>query len=194
MKRLIFLFIFVLSVTKVSWAKKETDSHAHDEKEHTESEKHDDHDGEKEEHKDEKGDEHGDEHGEGHGEGHGEEDEEANSAVGPDKGILEKSENGFKLSPEAIKSFELKTQSFANVRAQFPRPTLVEIKEDKFVYRIRDGWIKKIPVKLIKKEKDLVILELSQFKGGDQIIVGGTGFVRVSELVAEEGMAEGHSH
>jgi len=179
MKKLLILVALVFSVSKLSFAEEKHDDHAHDEKEHKESDEH----GE-EGHDDHGEEEHGDEH----------EGEEENSAVGPDKGILEKSENGFKLSPEAIKSFELKTQKFVNNQAQFPRPTLVEVKEEKFVYRMRDGWIKKIPVKVLKKDKVLVTLELSQFKNGDEIIVSGTGFVRVSELVAEEGMAEGHAH
>lgn len=124
-------------------------------------------------------------------EGH---EEEGGSAVGPDKGILEKGENGFRLSPEAIESFELKMQNFSKNTLDLPRTSLVEIKDDKFVYRIRDGWIKKVSVKVIKKNKETAILELSQFKIGDQIIISGTGFVRVSELVAEEGVSHGHSH
>lgn len=156
-------------------AEEETEEHkGESHQEHNEHDNHGDHD-----EKDEPG---------------GHEEEEGSSAVGPDKGILEKSENGFKLSPEAIQAFELKMQNASNNRLEFPRVTLVEIKDDKFVYRIRDSWIKKVSVKVIKKNKDTVILELSQFQKGDKIIVGGTGFVRVSELVAEEGVSHGHSH
>lgn len=125
---------------------------------------------------------------------HEHEEVEGNSAVGPDKGIIEKGENGFKLSPEAIKSFELKTQNISSGKLELPSASLVEIKDGKFVYRIRDGWIQRIPVKVIRKSKEKVSLELSQFKLGDQLIMGGTGFVRISELVVEEGIAHGHSH
>lgn len=134
-----------------------------------------------------------DEHGDANHDDH-EEEGEGSSGVGPDKGILEKSEQGFKLSPEAIKSFELKIQTVSNKSSEFPRATLVEIKDGKFVYRIRENWIKRVSVKVLKKNKDTVILELSQFQAGDKIIVGGTGFIRVSELVAEEGVSHGHSH
>lgn len=124
----------------------------------------------------------------------GDHEEKGSSAVGPDKGIIEKGENGFKLSPEAIHSFELKMQNILRNISEYPRLTLVEVKDEKFVYRFRDGWIKRTAVKVIKKSKELVTLEISSFKAGDKIIVDGTGFVRVSELVAEEGVSHGHSH
>jgi hypothetical protein len=179
MIKLILASVFILFCAfSASFAEEKTgDKH----EKHDESEKHEDHEGH------EKGDEHKDEKEHGH-------EEEENTAVGPDKGILEKSEHGFKLSPQAIKSFDLKTQNYLNPTAEFPRATLVEVKEEKFVYRLRDGWIKKVPVKVLGKHKLVVNLELSQFHAGDQIIVGGTGFVRVSELVVEEGVSEGHSH
>lgn len=186
-----FALFFVLLQSDLLTAKEGKDHHDHAEEEskphqqqnsedHDESENHsnhEDHDrhGEKEEH--------GDDH-----------EEEGSSVVGPDKGIMEKSEKGFKLSPEALQSFELKTQNISGQISEYPRSTLVEIKDGKFVYRMRESWIKKISVKVIKKNKDTVILELSQFQAGDKVIVGGNGFVRVSELVTEEGVSHGHSH
>lgn len=161
-----------------------------DKKEHVKEENHDHNEKESQEHKNENHEDHkdGDEHDDH------EEEEESSSAVGPDKGILEKGENGFKLSSEATKSFELKVQNISSHTSEYPRATLVEVKSEQFIYRLRDGWIKKTAVKVIKKNKDTVILEISLIKAGDKVIVEGTGFVRVSELVAEEGVSHGHSH
>ncbi len=185
---------------------KENESHAKNTKEkHTDEEEHSDHEGEEDhEHKEgeeshadhEEGEEH-DDHGEEEGEGHahGEEaEEEGSSVVGPDKGILEKGKDGFKLAPEAMKTFELKTENIRSKVTEIIRPALVEIKNDKFIYRLRDGWIKKVPVKVLRKDNAKITVDISQFKDGDQIIINGVGFVRTAELVAEEGVAHGHSH
>lgn len=166
------------------------DEHGHADEEHTEEdgEAHADHDDHK------KDDEHAadkDEHG--HGDEHTEEEEE-NSVAGPDKGILEKGEKGFKLSPEATKTFELKTENIKSKTIDISKKSLVEIKNDKFIYRIRDGWIKKIAVKVLRKDKTQATVDLSQFKDGDQIITNGVGYVRTAELVVEEGVTSGHSH
>ena len=122
------------------------------------------------------------------------EEEEENSVIGPEKGITEKSENGIKLSKEAFQTFEVKLQIMDSAILEIARKTLVEIKNDKYIYRVRDGWIKKIPVKVLSKNKQSLKVEVTQFKAGDQIIVQGVGFVRTADQVAEEGVADGHSH
>ena len=161
----------------------EKDEHGH---EHTEGEQsHAEH---------EEGEEHDDHGEEGEGQAHDEKEEEGSSVVGPDKGILEKGKEGFKLAPEAVKTFELKTESIKAKIIEIVRPALVEIKNDKYIYRIRDGWIKKVAVKVLKKDSQRATVDISQFKDGDQIITNGVGFVRTAELVAEEGVSHGHSH
>lgn len=184
---------------------KENESHAKNTNEkHADEGEHSDHEGEEDhEHKEgeeshadhEEGEEHDDHGEEGEGHAHGdEEEEEGSSVVGPDKGILEKGKEGFKLAPEAMKTFELKTEDIRAKVTEIIRPALVEIKNDKFIYRLRDGWIKKVSVKVLKKDNLKVTVDISQFKDGDQIITNGVGFVRTAELVAEEGVAHGHSH
>lgn len=155
---------------------------AHGEKEHahSEGEKHEEKEGESHAHKEgeEKGEGHA--HGEGEEEGeHGEEGEEG-GVIGPDKGITAKGPNGFTLSKEAWASFEIKIQE-VDASSVMPKAALVQIKDGKFYYRIRKGWIKRVPY-------------TSKFQQGDQVIVGGTGFVRTAELVVEEGVSHGHSH
>lgn len=129
-----------------------------------------------------------------HADGHDEHEDEGGSAVGPGKGITEKSALGFRLSPEAIKTFELKFQPLDKGTLEVPANGLVEVKSDRFVYRVRDGWIRRVPIKLIRKNSRSVVLQVSDAQPGDQVIVGGTGFVRTAEMVAEEGVSHGHSH
>lgn len=160
--------------------------------EHGKEEAHKHEDGHEEEgHDHGKEDEHGheDEHGLGeeehehgkneHGHEEGGHEEEEASAVGPDKGILEKGKKGFRLSPEAIATFELKTAKFAGL-ASTPKSAIVKVKDEKFLYRISEGWIKRV--------------DLDDVETGDEIVVSGMGYVRMAEVVAEEGMAHGHSH
>lgn len=119
---------------------------------------------------------------------------EASSAVGPDKGIVEKNEKGFKLSPEAYKAFDFKVENLTGKIFTLPRLALVEIKNDKFIYRVRQGWIKRLQIKVLKKDKQKLTVELSQYQEGDQVIVNAVGFIRTAEMVAEEGVSHGHSH
>lgn len=129
-----------------------------------------------------------------HDDGHDEHEDEGGSAVGPGKGITEKSALGFRLSPEAIKTFELKFQPLDKGILEVPANGLVEVKSDRFVYRVREGWIRRVSVKLIRKNSRSVVMQVPDAQPGDQVIVGGTGFVRTAEMVAEEGVSHGHSH
>lgn len=140
--------------------------------------KHEHKPGEKHEHEENEKDDHGHEKEEHDKDEHGHEEEE-NSAVGPDKGILEKGKNGFKLSPEAVTNFGISTAKVQNP-SQIPAAAIVKVKDEKFVYRFSEGWVKK--------------LHLDDVSAGDDLIISGTGFVRIAEVVATEGMAEGHSH
>lgn len=201
MKRAIFIVIAItvvgfagqnLLLSRVSAqpakdAKTKSDGHdhgsedGHDEDEDSED-GHDHKDGESHE---EEGDghDHGEEGEEGHAHGEGEKEEhgeEEGGVIGPDKGITAKSKNGFTLSKEAWASFDLKTQTMDS-GASVPKAAVVHIKDGKFYYRIRDGWIKRVPLN-------------SKLQKGDMVITTGTGFVRTAELVVEEGVSHGHSH
>lgn len=161
----------------------EKDEHGHD---HDESEVKEDEHG----HNHAENDEHSDEHG--HSDDHG--GEEENGAIGPDKGITAKSANGFKLSQEAIKSFALKTEPLNSETVETSEGSLVTIKDFKGVYRVRDQWIKRVPVKVLSKKNNRLTIEVSERAAGDQIVTQGAGFLRGAELVVEEGVSHGHSH
>ncbi len=222
MNALIFLFIvFGYTSSFASTATSKADSHNHDEEstEHKEDKEHDHSDSEDHHAHDSKTsqvdkneapphDDHGDEHAHEEGEkdehahgkeekdehGHEEGGEEENSAIGPGKGITEKSENGFKLSEKAIKNFDIKTMVATSNTIELVRSALVEVRDQKYVYRMRDGWIKKVQVRVLSKEKSKVVLEISDVRSTDLIITGGAGFVRTAEIITEEGVSHGHSH
>lgn len=133
------------------------------------------------------------------GEGHdkespqGEHHEEANSGVGPDKGITEKNEkDGFKLSPEAMKTIAFQTINYQSETFEIAKKALVQTKDDKSIFRLRDGWLKRIDVQVLRKNQDSVLIKVSEFKVGDKIVVSEVGYLRMVEVFTEEG-AE-HSH
>ncbi len=126
-----------------------------------------------------------DEHGHDHGEEEAAEEHaheegghaDGASPIGPDKGILAKGKKGIQLSPEAYKSFGIVITKLANSHS-VPKEAIVAIKDKKYVYTVTDSWIKKISPE--------------QVTAGTDIVVSGIGFLRIAELIAEEGAA--HSH
>lgn len=156
---------------------------------HTEDEEKN-HEGKKEEHA----------HGaneKGHDEGeHGHEEAEEGSNVGPDKGILEANEEeGIKLSPEALKNFEIKTTRLAGLGPwTLPSSARLLSGEESNLYRLRNGSFKRIDFILVKKTPEQIIVNSNELKPGDEVVTGGIGFLRIAELTAFGGAPEGHSH
>lgn len=192
------------------------DNHAHkdghdDEKKHDHKESEDSHDHGpkgKENSESHAQDEHGknekkhahDEHEKGeekHAPGEGEhEDEHGSSQVGPDKGVVEASpEKGFKLSKQATKQFDLK---FVSVRpdksVQLPSTAIVHTGEEKNIYRLRDGFIKRIDFKVLSKSGSSLSIQSSDLNANDQVVVEGLGFLRIAEITTFDGAPEGHAH
>ena len=169
--------------------------HKNEKKDSVASDKHEDHESNDHQHKesedkhDHSEDEHA--HNEEDGDGHGEE----NSVVGPEKGILEASEeNGIKLSPQAEKNFEIqKIKTFGN-STDLPKAAIVTAGIEVNIYRIRNGFYKRIDFETISKHDDKVIIKSKDLKVGDEIAISGLGFLRLAEIAAFGGAPEGHSH
>lgn len=186
MKHLNHFFVFViLALGSVSLA----EEHKHDSKEKS---KHPQQNEDKVESQDEHADPHGDEHGH---EG-GEHEEEGTSSVGPDKGITEASEeNGIKLSPEALKNFEIKTQTLSgNGPWTVPASSRLHALEESNLYRRRGGYFKRIDFVLLKSNESQITVSSKELNAGDEVVTGGIGFLRIAELTAFGGAPEGHSH
>lgn len=147
----------------------------------------DKHDHDHDEHEDEK------EHDHKHG--------EENSQVGPNKGILAADkEQGFKLSPEAEKNFEIKKIKITNSsQVEITRDMIVTTGIEENIYRFRDGFYKRIDFVTIKRVQskttsEKIIIRAKDLKDGDEIVTAGLGFLRVTEIAAYGGAPEGHSH
>lgn len=178
-----FLFTLILSASVVGSETKVSKLESHEE-----PGKHDEHE-EKGEHKEhEKEDDHGkhDEH----------EQEEENSKVGPGKGIVKADEKlGFILSNEALKNFEVKTIKLEGTGPWgVPLSARMLSKEEINIYRVRNGFIKRIDFSLMEKKGSLIKIKSSDLQSGDEVITNGVGFVRIAELTAYGGAPEGHSH
>lgn len=160
---------------------KKKDEHGHD---HGEDEEH----SEGEEHGHSEGDEHG--HAEGGHDGH----EEGGSVVGPEKGIVEKGPLGIKLSEEAIKTIQPETIPWQAGSISIPYQGLVRIKDTKSVYRVRNGFFKRVPVVVESRQGDRVTIRVSGLEAGDKIVISQAGFLRIAEVITEEGASHSHAH
>ena len=159
------------------------------------SDAHDDHKKEDHAHDD---DSHVKEKGE-HSEGEGHEDShesEGSSVVGPDKGILAANEkDGFKLSPEATKNFDIKTVPLSEGTSWvIPAAAISYSALEVNLYRFRNGSYKRIDFKTLSKDITSRRISSTDLKAGESIVTTGLGFLRVAEIAAFGGAPEGHSH
>lgn len=183
MKYVLIIFYVLFTLMPFSLAE-EDHNHKHEEEhEHSENEgeAHAKNDGHKE-HGDH--DEHGDEHG------------KENSQVGPEKGILEASEeNGIKLSPEAEKNFDVeKTSVNSSQPITVSKKSIVTSGVEVNVYRYRDGFYKRIDFVQISKNENTITISSKDLVKGDFIVTKGQGFILIAEIAAFGGAPEGHSH
>lgn len=150
-------------------------------------------------------DDHGDNKAEAKGDAHEHGDEEheseesgseASSVVGPEKGITEANEkDGFKLSPEATRNFEIKTISLSADSAWLvPTTAIAFFAHEVNVYRLRKGFYKRVDFKTLSKDKNGRRIASSELRSGDTVVVAGLGFLRVAEIAAFGGAPAGHSH
>ena len=176
------------------------EEHDHEHEAHSDEKEADEHEGEhKDEHKDEHNGEHEDEHDHGkeaHAPHDGAHEEEENSSVGPKQGITIFSESeGFKLSPEAVKNFELQTIQLKNVEPwTVPSSAILYSGEEVNVYRVRAGFYKRIDFSILSKNGKDVKIKSRDLKVNDEIVIQGVAFLRSAEIVATGGAPEGHSH
>lgn len=160
------------------------DEHKEDGHKHDEHEKEDEHSG---------ADEHEESHEHGKSDEHGEHEESAQ--VGPDKGILEASESeGFKLSPEAEKNFEISRVKASSDSIELPKSAIVTAVAEINVFRYRNGFYKRIDFSEENRSQGKVRIRSKDIKPGDEIVVHGLGFLRIAEIAAFGGAPEGHSH
>lgn len=123
------------------------------------------------------------------GEGH----EEKATKAGPGKGITEQGPLGFRLSPEAAKTIAFRTEPYV-AGMTVPCPAIVSVRADKFLFRSRDGWLKREPVEVSSKNSGRCAVRAAALQPGDLVVVDQTGFLRIAEVFLEEDASHSHAH
>lgn len=128
-------------------------------------------------------------------EGHGHE-EEKNENIGLGKGIVSADEEiGFKISAEAEKNFEIRRIKIAVLdQIKVPKAAIVTAGEETNIYRFRNGFYKRIDFNVVKKNGENLLVISKDLKQSDEVVVHGTGLLRIAELAAFGGAPQGHSH
>jgi hypothetical protein len=104
-------------------------------------------------------------------------------------------EDGFRLAPEALKNFEVKTKKLSTAGPwSLPQKAQLFSGEEVNLYRLRNGFFKRIDFNLIRHDNGTISVNSPDLKVGDEIAVHGIGFLRMAELAAFGGTPEGHSH
>ncbi|HVK61315.1 MAG TPA: hypothetical protein VM432_07185 [Bdellovibrionales bacterium] len=125
----------------------------------------------------------------------GDHDHESDPHEENEKGIVEASEaKGIRISPEAHKNFGIRTLGFTSGAIVLPKSAIFFGLQEKNLYRLRDGFYKRIDFQTITKTKNEFTISSTDLKSGDQIVIEGLGFLRIAEIAAFGGVAHGHSH
>lgn len=125
---------------------------------------------------------------------HHHDDHEENDKHG-DHGDHHDEDEGFKISPEAVKHFELQFQKLAGAGPwNLPSSAILLSGEKQSLYRLRNESYQRIEFKLIKKTNNEWNLSSPDLRAGDEIVVRGAGFLRIAELAASGEVSHGHSH
>lgn len=167
-----------------------SDDHGHDhtDKPATAPKKADTNDAHKDDHADEKAEGHAHEEGE---EGH----KDGNNQVGPTKGILEAEKGkGFKLSPEAEKKFEIQKIKVGAGLILVPKNAIVTSGEEINIFRLRGGFYSRIDFIEVSRSASSITIKSKDLMVGDEIVIKGIGFLRMTEIAAFDGAPAGHSH
>lgn len=110
----------------------------------------------------------------GHGGG------EASIEVGPDKGVIEISaDKSFKLSPEAMRNFGIKSVPYAPGTVVLPKEAVVRTLKEAQIFRLRAGFLKAVDFKTVTKGERAWSIRSDDLRSQDEIVVGGVGFLRI---------------
>ena len=104
------------------------------------------------------------------------------------------SENGLKLTDQSIKTFGLLYLKYTGVQTQVSKEAIYKGLNEVNLYRLRDGFFKRIDFKTLSQNKDSYTVSSTDLKNGDQIVIKGVGFLRIAEIAASGGLSDSHSH
>lgn len=122
--------------------------------------------------------------------------DETASTSSVSKGILKADEHeGFQISNEAEKNFEIKKIKLnSNNTASIPKTAILTTGEEKNIYRYRQQNYKRIDFKVIQNKNSILVIQSNELSPGDEIVIEGIGYLRITEIAAFGGAPEGHSH
>ena len=130
----------------------------------------------------------------GHGGG------EAEIEIGADKGVLEVTKDkAFRLSPEALKNFEIKSVAATSDSIALPKEAIVHSLKHAQIFRLREGLLKAIPFKTQSKNDRTWTIQSPELRAKDEVVTRGVGFLRMiaaqlGEEETEEEKAEEAKH
>lgn len=121
-------------------------------------------------------------------------EEQASAAVGPGKAVLEVSkDNAFRLSDAAVKRMGVRFVKFpGGAVVTLPTSALIDYQAETGIYRLRDGWLKRVDVSTIKRTETQADVKAAALAAGDRVVVAGTALVRVAELDIAGGGESAH--
>ncbi|WP_413577716.1 hypothetical protein ACLVWU_04655 [Bdellovibrio sp. HCB290] len=104
-------------------------------------------------------------------------------------------EQGFKLSSKAMKSMGVKFQALSGKGPwKVPKSSLMTLKQSDAVYRLYDGWISMVLVKVVSADKDTVMVKAEDLETGDQVAVEGVTFLRMTDSDLNAGTVDSCAH
>jgi hypothetical protein len=125
-----------------------------------------------------------------------EEGAENSGRFGPGKAIeaFDK-EQGFKLSEKATIAMAV---SFRRLDQgglwRLPKESIVHLKQSTGVYRKFEGWISFVLVKVVKRERDALLVTSQDLEPGDEVAVQGAGFLRMTDADLNAGTVDSCAH
>lgn len=120
---------------------------------------------------------------------HGVSGENSRAQVGEDFAVVAfELQKGFRLGEVAYQRLNIKSQNILiDGKQSVPQEGMVWVKGLPFVFRIRAGWIRRIPVQILLRSTKMVVLKSAELGRGDKIVVGGAALLRVTEMDLGEG-------
>ncbi len=110
------------------------------------------------------------------GEHHSEGDEHNKNRFGQEKAITDVDEqNGFKLSPESIKTMGIETRVIDVKGPQIPKSSFVSVKNKKGFYILRDGYFSFVELNSIR---DLM--------PNDRVVTKGMGIIAITDVFSTD--------
>ena len=112
------------------------------------------------------------------------------------KGVFEVDvHEGFKVGPQALKNFDISLVALTGKAPwRLPKTSIVRTGEERNLFRLRNGFFKRVDFSVVSTGNGVFVVESSDLAAGDSVVTTGMGFLRIAEISAFGGVADGHAH